>query len=471
VSSDTDTTLHDSNPVDAAFSIPADPFPGELRLLERLGGGGFGVVYKALDLSPLGRLVALKFLSPRASLARTLPALRTEARLLASVRHPNIVGVHAWKTTSTGLPCLVLEYIAGGSLEALLGREGPLPWPRATRFIADIAAGLALLHERGIIHRDVKPDNMLLDTERGEALLTDLGIAARLDEGAPSAGTIPYMSPEAFDGHVSPAVDVYALSASLFQLLTGEVPFVGQDVPSLIAAILDGLPDPDPRLGHVPAPLARLLRQGLAASLTDRPGLAELSVRLRASLNSLLADALAVAGSGLQLRIFRRLGGDYRLVASASQPGTGALRDLRMVPGAPSRARMFTGERARIEVEATQPGSVTVLNIGPTGNLNLLSPPVPVRAGEARVVAEAELRPPSGSERILAIWTEPPHALPLERLRALVERAGTPAAGAYGATRDMDRMREVLAALPEGSRAAAVLELEHLTDLEPEDSR
>ncbi len=453
-----DTTPLDAQRDTAPAGVPDDPFPGEFRLLERLGGGGFGVVHKALDLSPLGRLVALKFLSPRASLTRSLPALRNEARLLASVRHPNIVTVHAWKTAAGGLPCLVLDFVSGGSLEGVLGREGPLPWPRAARHVADIAAGLALLHDKGIVHRDIKPDNMLLDGERDEALLTDLGIAARLSDEPPSAGTLPYMPPEAFDGHVSPAGDVYALAASLFTLLAGSPPFLGRDPITLIARCRDGLPSPEPRLAGVPAPLDRLLRDGLAADLSRRPTLADFSSRLRGTLNALLADALAAAGPGLRLVVSRREGP----VAASTSATVNTLRDMRLVPEAPRRVTLFTGERVRIEVESTRAGSVTVFNLGPTGNLNLLLPHAAVRPGEALSVGEVELTPPAGNERLFAVWTASPRDLPLERLRGLVEKAGTPTAGAYGATRDMARVRDLLAGLPADGRAAAVLELEHV---------
>jgi serine/threonine protein kinase len=469
------TPMHGPDWPTAQLEVPPEPFPGEFRLLERLGGGGFGVVYKALDLSPLGRLVALKFLSPHPPFARSLPALRNEARLLASVRHPNIVQALAWKTTANGLPCLVMEFVPGGSLGALLRSHGPLPWPRASRYVADIAAGVAGLHEKGIVHRDIKPDNMLLDDERDEALLTDLGISARVSDGPPSAGTLPFMPPEAFDGHISPELDVYGLAASLFCLLTGEPPFAGRSPVGLIAACRDGLPDNDPRLSSTPASLEALIRAGLAADLSERLSLADLSSRLRGELNRLLADALASGGrelaSGgrepadvspsLRLVVSHQLGAMF-VPAVASLPPTGATRDMQKVPLEPQRVSFHTGDRVRVEVEASEPGHVTVFNIGPTGNLHLLSAAQQrIRPSEPLHVLDVVLTPPAGLERLFALWTRSPLPLRPEDLRSLVEPGGLPTAGAYRATRDLARVKEAFVKLPASDRAAVVLELQH----------
>jgi serine/threonine protein kinase len=448
----------------ALLEVPPEPFPGEFRLLERLGGGGFGVVYKALDLSPLGRHVALKFLSPHPPLARSLPALRNEARLLASVRHPNIVQALAWKTTANGLPCLVMEFIPGGSLGALQRSHGPLPWPRAARYIADIAAGLGCLHEKGIIHRDIKPDNLLLDNQLDEALLTDLGIAARLSEGPPSAGTLPYMPPEAFDGHVSPGLDVYGLAASLFCLLTGEPPFPGGSPVALIAACRDGLPSNDPRLLGTPASLEALVRGGLAADLSARLSLSEFSSRLRAELNRLLADALACPGPASLCLVVSRQVGPAFVPAVASSPPSGPTRDMQRVPQEPQRATVYTGDRVRVKVEASEAGHVTVFNVGPTGNLHLLTATQqPIRPGEPLHVLDVVLTPPAGLERLFALWTRAPLPLRPEGLRSLVEKGGLPTAGAYRATRDLALVKEAFAKLPPDGRAASVLELRHLS--------
>src|SRR5262245_5176363 len=120
---------------------PGDPFPDEFQLVRKLGDGAFGDVWLAEDLSPLGRLVALKFLRTGGRPAGpALASLQNEARLLAALRHPNLVAVHAWRTVpGSGAPCLVMQYVPGGSLDRRVEQDGPLPWALAARYVADIA--------------------------------------------------------------------------------------------------------------------------------------------------------------------------------------------------------------------------------------------------------------------------------------------------------------------------------------------
>lgn len=447
--------------------VPADPFPGELRLLRRLGGGGFGEVWLAQDLSPLGRPVALKFLALKHHADRELAGLRNEAAILASLRHPNIVQVHQWKRTPDGLPCLVMQYVPGGSLHDRVEREGPLPWPVAARYVADVGSGLQLVHARGLVHRDIKPENMLHDPDADEALLTDFGITARLVDRDTVAGTLPYMAPEAFDGQLGPSVDVYGLAASLFRLITAAYPFPARDPVPLVAAVTAGLPTPDPRLSDVPGPLEELIRQGLAADPHRRPPLPDFVTRLRGTLNALLADALTMPRSApvrLRLIVSRQQGTTFVRVASSAAFSSGAvLRDLRRVPPVPDRVTLNTGDYVRIEVEADQSGHVVVFNVGPTGNLNLLSPSTPVRAGVPLRLLDVEMTPPAGNERLFALWTREPLPLRPEELRSLVEQGSLPTGGAYRATRDMARVQQSLDRVPPTDRHVTVLELEHVS--------
>ena len=149
------------------------PFLPGYRVYQYLGSGAFGEVWLAQDLN-LPRLVALKTLkvrSERGEDAQSLDALRQDAYLMTQVEHPNVVRVHAWLTVHDQ-HYLVMQYVSGGSLEDLLKSEGPLGWQRAARYVADVGEGLLEVHAQGIVHRDVKPANILWDRRRDEALRT-----------------------------------------------------------------------------------------------------------------------------------------------------------------------------------------------------------------------------------------------------------------------------------------------------------
>lgn len=468
-----DTRSALSSLLDTGAGRPPDPFPGDYRLIRRLGQGAFGEVWLAEDLSPLARLVALKFLRLGPSARRreqALEALGNEARILGAIRHPNIVQVHAWRQVKVPpLPCLVLQYVAGGSLESRVCREGPLSWHLAVRYIADVADGLVLLHQKGIVHRDVKPANILLDPENDEALLTDFGIAAHLAEVDTIAGTPRYMAPEAFRGEASSALDVYSLAASLFWLLTREPAFDGTSTEKLVASIERGLPPVDPRFSGVPRDLESLIRAGLAARPEDRPSLIAFVRDLRGALNALLADCLTMpasaASSGVNLRLLvsRQIDPStcVPLASSLRQPEA-LLRDLKRVPATPPRIQLHTGDRVRIEVVADRPGYVTVFNVGPTGNLNLLYPAhledtaALLPANKILHILDVELTPPAGRERLFALWTRLPLPLVLSDLRSLAEQSAS-----YQATRDMVRVQQSIHQLSPEDRHAVVLELDH----------
>src|SRR5262249_12277964 len=200
---------------------------------------------------------------------RSLHLLREEARLLGSLRHRNIVQSYAWRVSDTPAPgsgarhYLVLQYVPGGSLADRVRQDGPLSWQQAARYIADVAEGLLEVHARSIVHRDVKPANILWNSEADEALLTDFGISVRLRDGSGVGGAPYYIPPEAFDGVVSPAQDVYGLAASLFWLVAGSVPFPAATQEGLRQQIRQGLPNPEPRCAELPGPLERLIRAGL----------------------------------------------------------------------------------------------------------------------------------------------------------------------------------------------------------------
>jgi serine/threonine protein kinase len=454
-----------------AVEMP-DPLPGKYRLRCKLGAGAFGKVWLADDLH-LGRPVALKFLLlPEPGDGRLLALLRHEARLLASVRHPNIVQVHTWEEAGPD-HFIVLQYVPGGSLAARVRADGPLPWATAARYVADVAEGLLEVHARGIVHRDVKPANMLWDPERDEALLTDFGVSVRLGDASGVAGTPLYMAPEAFDGRASPALDTYGLAASLFWLVTGSVPFPPGDGDDYLDRIARGLPEPDPRCAGLPEPLERLIRAGLAPAPGRRPPLCDFAAALRGSLNGLLADSLIPAGPGpaarLRLLVSRQVGRDTFVPLAATRGEPGVLRDMKRVPPAPDRLTLRTGDRVRVEVLSDRPGFVTVFNVGPTGNLNLLHPAdggalaPSLPAGHPLHILDVALTPPSGAERLFALWSRVPLPLNSADLLRLAER-GEIGSGPYRATRDMTRLRQSVLGLPAEEWQAVVLQLDHRSE-------
>jgi serine/threonine protein kinase len=455
------------------------PFLGPgYRICKFLGSGAFGEVWMAQDLD-LPRLVAVKTL--RVGLetdrrVRALAALRHEARLMVNIAHPNIVRVHHWLTVHEN-HYLILQYVAGGALDERLLREGPLDWQRAARYIADVGEGLAALHAQGIVHRDIKAANILWDPDRDEALLTDFSVGARLGDRPSVGGSLPYMSPDALDGQITPAIDVYSLAATLFHLVTGSAPFPGPQVSDLLRQITAGLPDPDPRCAGLPEPLERLIRSGLARDPQRRPGLREFIATLRGTLNQLMADRLASPIPGaprqapvsLRLNVRREVGGGRYEPLATTHPHRGVLtRDMKKVPSPPEQVRLRTGDRVQIEVVADRPGYVTVFNIGPTGVLNLLhpldlgnAPAAAVAAEQPLLIGDVELTPPTGRERLCAVWSKAPLPLGPKELQSLAEGGLVAGSRPYRATRDMKRVQQSMQQLRPDAWRAVVLELDH----------
>lgn len=202
---------------------------GAVRIVRELGRGAMGIVYLGHD-TVLARHVAVKVMSSGSTGAEPAGFGRflEEARAAAVVRHPHLVQVYHAEVADE-VPYLVMEYVEGLSLKELLGRCGALELPGALAMLTDICEAVAELHDRGIIHRDIKPGNVLM-ADTGQVYVSDFGLALRRSaEGFAGgvAGTPAYMAPEMFDGRASPRSDVYALGIMAFEMLTGRLPFVG----------------------------------------------------------------------------------------------------------------------------------------------------------------------------------------------------------------------------------------------------
>src|SRR4051794_37839827 len=216
--------------------IPGTLLGGRYRIIGLLGRGGMGEVYRATDLT-LGQSVALKFLPEEASRnQRLLERFHGEVRVARLVSHPNVCRVYDIGEVE-GMPFISMEYIDGEDLASLLTRIGRLPADKAIETARKLCAGLAAAHDRGVIHRDLKPQNIMMN-KRGEVVIMDFGLAAIADQlVGPEArnGTPAYMSPEQLRGEaVTARSDLYALALVLYEVFTGKRPFDAKNVQQLI---------------------------------------------------------------------------------------------------------------------------------------------------------------------------------------------------------------------------------------------
>ena len=225
--------------LDVGFLIPTDDPQvlgriGNCNVLSPLGRGGMGVVFKAFDTT-LHRMVAIKVLSPQlASSPEANRRFLREARAAAAINHPNVVVIHAVGEQS-GMPFLVMEFVDGRTLHARIRSGTPFDLASLLRIAAQIADGLAAAHRQGVVHRDIKPRNIMLENGIERVKITDFGLAlAALDESQITSvnrvvGTPSYMSPEQVQGaRVDRRSDLFSLGCVLYTMVTGRSPFQGR---------------------------------------------------------------------------------------------------------------------------------------------------------------------------------------------------------------------------------------------------
>jgi eukaryotic-like serine/threonine-protein kinase len=252
-------------------SISPGEIVGNYQILGVAGAGGMGVVYKAFD-QKLQRTVALKFLpSDLNASEKEKERFLKEARTASSLDHPNIGVIHGVEETPDGHSFIVMGFYEGESLAQKI-RSGPLPFGEAIEIAIQVTRGLGEAHARGIVHRDVKPSNVML-TAQGLAKIVDFGLARALSAQAATqtggtTGTVAYMSPEQTIGKtVDQRTDIWALGVSFAEMLTGQNPFGRESVPSIVVAILN---EPPRSLEGVPPELQQIVYRALSKDPAQR---------------------------------------------------------------------------------------------------------------------------------------------------------------------------------------------------------
>ena len=264
---------------------------GGYRVEELIGRGGMGEVYRAHD-GRLDRNVALKILAPRyADDEGFRERLLRESRIAASLDHPNVVPVYDAGEADAGF-YLAMRYVEGADLRAVLRREGALAPARALEIVSQVAGALDAAHAKGLVHRDVKPSNVLID-ERGHCYLADFGLTQSASDRGQATdgsllGTLDYVAPEQIRGdEVAGRADVYALGCMLFECLTGEGPFRRpSEVATLFAHLEEDPPSASARHSPLPAAIDPVFARAMAKEPDER----------QSSCAELVADASAALG-------------------------------------------------------------------------------------------------------------------------------------------------------------------------------
>jgi serine/threonine-protein kinase len=301
------------SPSDELGTHVATVLSANYELENEIGRGGMGIVYCARD-KRLKREIAVKVLPPELSFRADIrQRFLREAETAAQLNHPNIVPIYTVEEKDN-LVYFVMSYIKGDNLGQRLQQHGPIPPVEVRRILREVADALAYAHHRNVIHRDIKPDNIIIDEETGRAMVTDFGIARALTESGDSRltatgmaiGTPAYMSPEqsAGDRAIDGRSDLYSLGVVGYQMLCGQPPFVASNTPSMLVKHLSERPIPvDERWPDLPPDLSRAVMICLEKDPADRfPSAAAFAVALNGGSMPTLATRAQPAASTTGLR-------------------------------------------------------------------------------------------------------------------------------------------------------------------------
>jgi serine/threonine protein kinase len=339
------------------FDLALDSTFAGCRVEAVAGRGGMGVVYRATQLG-LDRAVALKLVAPeRAADANFRARFEREARVAAAIEHPNVIPVYG-AGEEDGRLYLLMRWVPGTDLQALIRRSGRLGYAHAATIVAQVAAGLDAAHAVGLVHRDVKPANVLLGGEdgSGHVYLSDFGLTldpvadARVTDSGEWFGTVDFMAPEQFEGERPDArTDVYALGCVLNAALTGEPPFPRGSVPATILAHLNDPPPQPSDTPGVPRAFDAVVARALAKRASDR----------YRSAGELAKAALAAAGPSAGQNGGERAHGRSETLALPKRSQVSAPRDRE--PSGTTEHRRLT---ARLSRASRRPTSAALLAAG-----------------------------------------------------------------------------------------------------------
>jgi hypothetical protein len=456
---------------DLSFLAPPSE-PGSLgrldhyEILEVVGRGGTGVVLRARDTKLL-RVVALKVLAaPLAACGTARQRFVREARAAAAIRDEHVIDIHA-VCDDAPAPYLVMEFIDGCNLETLLRKGGPLDIKEVLRIGIQVASGLAAAHKHGLIHRDVKPANILLENGVQRVKLTDFGLARAADDASLTqsgfiAGTPLYMAPEQAAGEpIDSRTDLFSLGSVLYELCSGRPAFRAASTVAVIRRVCDEVPRPIREVNpDVPEPLCRLIERLHAKKPADRPAsakeVADLLAGLLADLNAGRSRELCEA---LQVRSPARLAGPTRrpwawaaaaLVLLCAGLGLSEATGVTDVRG--TVIRLFSPEGTLV-VEVDDPGISVAVDGGDVVITGAGAKEIRLRPGQYKVAASKDGK--VVRQELVTVHRN-------DRRVVRISKEVGPAAGAVSADADWEKS---VAALPAVQQVEAVVK--RLKELNP----